>query len=118
MARYARRQAACSAAPPAALASSRRRTRSTPFHPFRSSARRRVPPRIRWTPGDRVRVALMGVVGFALAFAFGNWGLAHSTASNAALLITVEPTTLLVLSPLLLGERLSRRETAGAALTL
>jgi drug/metabolite transporter (DMT)-like permease len=75
-------------------------------------------PRARWTAGDRVRVGLMGVVGFALAFAFGNWGLAHSTASNAALLITVEPTTLLVLSPLLLGERLSRRETLGAVLTL
>ena len=85
---------------------------------WQSSASPRVPPRIPWTRGDRVRVALMGVVGFALAFAFGNWGLAHSTASNAALLITVEPTTLLVLSPLLLGERLSRRETAGAALTL
>jgi drug/metabolite transporter (DMT)-like permease len=75
-------------------------------------------PRAVWTTGDRVRVALMGVVGFALAFAFGNWGLAHSTASNGALLITVEPTTLLVFSPLLLGERLSRRETVGAALTL
>jgi drug/metabolite transporter (DMT)-like permease len=75
-------------------------------------------PRVAWTTGDRVRVALMGVVGFALAFAFGNWGLAHSTASNAALLITVEPTTLLVLAPLLLGERLSPRETVGAALTL
>jgi drug/metabolite transporter (DMT)-like permease len=85
---------------------------------WQSSASPRVPPRVPWTPGDRVRVALMGVVGFALAFAFGNWGLAHSTASNAALLITVEPTTLLVLAPLLLGERLSRRETVGAALTL
>jgi drug/metabolite transporter (DMT)-like permease len=60
----------------------------------------------------------MGVVGFALAFALGNWGLARSTASNAALLITVEPTTLLVLAPLLLGERLSGRETLGAVLTL
>lgn len=75
-------------------------------------------PRSKWTRQDRVRVALMGVVGFALAFALGNWGLTHSTASNAALLITVEPTTLLVLAPLLLGERLSRRETVGAALTL
>ena len=75
-------------------------------------------PRAAWSAADRVRVALMGVVGFALAFGFGNWGLAHSTASNAALLITVEPTTLLVLAPLLLGERLSRRETVGAALTL
>jgi drug/metabolite transporter (DMT)-like permease len=71
-----------------------------------------------WTAEDRVRVALMGVVGFALAFGLGNWGLAHSTATNAALLITVEPTTLLVLSPLLLGERLSRREALGAVLTL
>ena len=75
-------------------------------------------PRRRWTVGDRIRVAFMGVVGFALAFALGNWGLAHSTASNAALLITVEPTTLLVLAPLLLGERLSGRETFGAVLTL
>ena len=75
-------------------------------------------PRSAWTMEDRVRVALMGVVGFALAFALGNWGLAHSTASNGALLITVEPTTLLVLSPLLLGERLTRRETVGAVLTL
>lgn len=71
-----------------------------------------------WTWQDRTRVALMGVVGFTLAFALGNWGLALSTATNAALLITVEPTTLLVLSPLLLGERLTRRETLGAALTL
>ena len=66
-----------------------------------------------WTREDRVRVALMGVVGFALAFALGNWGLAYSTATNAALLITVEPTTLLVLSPLLLGERLSRLGVTG-----
>lgn len=75
-------------------------------------------PRRRWTVDDRIRVAFMGVVGFALAFALGNWGLARSTASNAALLITVEPTTLLVLAPLLLGERLSGRETLGAVLTL
>ena len=85
---------------------------------WQSRSRPRGSARARWTTGDRVRVALMGVIGFALAFAFGNWGLAHSTASNAALLITVEPTTLLVLSPLLLGERLTRRETVGAALTL
>ena len=65
---------------------------------------------------DRWRMAFMGVVGFSLAYALGNWGLAHSTASNAALLITVEPASLILLSPLLLGERLSRREALGAAL--
>ena len=67
---------------------------------------------------DHWRLALMGVVGFTLAYALGNWGIAHSTASNAALLITVEPAALILLSPLLLGERLSRREALGGALAL
>jgi drug/metabolite transporter (DMT)-like permease len=67
---------------------------------------------------DHWRLALTGVVGFTLAFALGNWGLAHSTASNAALLITVEPASLILLSPLLLGERLSRGEALGAALAI
>jgi len=67
---------------------------------------------------DHWRLALTGVVGFTMAFALGNWGLAHSTASNAALLITVEPASLILLSPLLLGERLSRREGLGAALAI
>jgi drug/metabolite transporter (DMT)-like permease len=67
---------------------------------------------------DRGRVAAMGMVGFAGAFALGNWGIARSTASNAALLITVEPASLLLLSPLLLGERLTCREASGAALAL
>ena len=70
------------------------------------------------SPGDHGRIASMGVVGFALAFGLGNWGIAYSTASNAALLITVEPASLLLLSPLLLRERLSRREASGAALAL
>jgi drug/metabolite transporter (DMT)-like permease len=67
---------------------------------------------------DHWRLALTGVVGFTVAFALGNWGLAHSTASNAALLITVEPAALILLSPLVLGERLSRREGLGAALAI
>ena len=67
---------------------------------------------------DHWRLALIGVVGFTGAFALGNWGLARSTASNAALLITVEPTALILLSPLVLGERLTRREGLGAALAI
>ena len=60
----------------------------------------------------------MGVIGFAGAFAFGHWGLARSTATNAALLIIVEPVSIMALSPLVLGERMSRREAAGAALAV
>lgn len=67
---------------------------------------------------DAWRVAWMGAIGFAAAFALTHWGLARSTATNAALLIIVEPVSILLLSPLWLGERVSRREAAGAALAL
>ena len=74
--------------------------------------------RVPWSGGERARIAAMGVIGFALAFAFGHWGLARSTATNAALLITVEPLALVLLGPLLLGERLRGMEAFGAALAL
>jgi drug/metabolite transporter (DMT)-like permease len=68
--------------------------------------------------GDRWRVAWMGILGFAGAVGLSHWGIAWSTATNAALLITVEPIALIVLSPALLGERLRRREQVGAAAAL
>jgi drug/metabolite transporter (DMT)-like permease len=67
---------------------------------------------------DARRIAWMGVIGFAGAFAFSHWGLARSTATNAALLIIVEPLSIMALSPLVLGERLCRREAIGGALAL
>jgi drug/metabolite transporter (DMT)-like permease len=68
--------------------------------------------------GDRWSIVWMGVLGFAGAFAFSHWGIARSTATNAALLITVEPISLILLAPWALGERLTQREGAGAALAL
>ena len=73
---------------------------------------------VRFSRADRWNIFWMGLIGFAAAFAFGNWGLAKSTATNAALLITVEPVALILFSPLVLGERLTRREGVGAALTV
>jgi drug/metabolite transporter (DMT)-like permease len=78
-------------------------------------------PLVRRVPvpaGAGARIVGMGVIGFALAFALTNWGIRHSSATNAALLIIVEPMTLLLLGPALLGERLTRREVVGAALTV
>jgi drug/metabolite transporter (DMT)-like permease len=69
-------------------------------------------------PGDRARIFWMGALGFAGAFVLANWGVERSTATNAALLIIVEPVALMLLGPLLFRERLSRREAAGAALAL
>jgi len=72
----------------------------------------------RLSRSDRWSIFWMGFFGFAAAFALGNWGLRLSTATNAALLITAEPVSLILLSPLVLGERLSLREGVGAFLTV
>ena len=69
-------------------------------------------------PGQRARVFWMGALGFAAAFALSHWGIARSSATNAALLIVVEPLTLVALGPPLLGERLTAREIAGAAVAI
>jgi drug/metabolite transporter (DMT)-like permease len=74
--------------------------------------------RERVPPGEGVRVLGMGVIGFSVALALTNWGIVHSSATNAALLIIVEPLTMLLLGPALLGERLTRREALGAALAV
>lgn len=67
---------------------------------------------------DRWRIAAMGIVGFGAAFALSYWGIVRSTATNAALLIIVEPVSVMLLAPPLLGERLTRREALGAAMAL
>jgi drug/metabolite transporter (DMT)-like permease len=69
-------------------------------------------------PGQGARLFWMGALGFAAAFALSHWGIARSSATNAALLIVVEPLTLVALGPLLLAERLRWREAAGAALAV
>jgi drug/metabolite transporter (DMT)-like permease len=81
-------------------------------------ARALEPPAEKPDRGDAWRIVWMGILGFAGAFAFTNWGLARSTATNAALLIIVEPVSIMVLSPMLLGERMTRREAAGAAVAV
>jgi drug/metabolite transporter (DMT)-like permease len=69
-------------------------------------------------PAGEARLFAMGAIGFAAAFALMNWGITYSSATNAALLIVVEPVTMLLLAPALLGERLTRREALGAALAV
>jgi drug/metabolite transporter (DMT)-like permease len=100
--------------PPAALALVRLGVGTAVLLPL---ARARSDPRP-VSPTDGRAIGWMGVLGFALAFALANWGIERSTATNAALLITVEPITVILLAPLTLGERLGRREALGAALAL
>ena len=102
--------------PPAALALIRLVIGAGVLVPLALATRRADVPVLSRT--DRWSVAWMGVFGFAGAFAFSHWGIVRSTATNASLLITVEPLSLMLLSPWLLGERLTRREAVGAALAL
>jgi drug/metabolite transporter (DMT)-like permease len=65
---------------------------------------------------DWVRMALVGVFGFAAPMLIGSFGLAHSTAAHAALLTSVEPVCIVLLSAFLLREPLSLLKT-GAILS-
>jgi drug/metabolite transporter (DMT)-like permease len=48
---------------------------------------------------DRWRIAAMGIVGFAGAFSLFHLGIVRSTATNAALLIIVEPVSVMLWRP-------------------
>lgn len=76
------------------------------------------PPGTQGTRGDAGKIAWMGVLGFGAAYALAHVGVQRSTATNAALLITVEPIAVILLSPVFLGERLRGREVSGAVLVL
>jgi drug/metabolite transporter (DMT)-like permease len=67
---------------------------------------------------DRRLLLVMGIVGYALPLVLGNHGLRRSTATNAALLIGTEPIAVVVLSALMLGERLSRARLVALGLGL
>jgi len=101
--------------PPALLALIRLAVGAAILVPSARALSRKAPPPSR---GDAWRILWMGVFGFAGAFAFGHWGIARSTATNASLLIIVEPLSIMLLGPAVLGERLSGREKIGAGLAL
>ena len=75
-------------------------------------------PGTRIEPGDSAKIFWMGTLGFGVAYVLSHFGLARSTATNGALLVTLEPVLVMLLSPFVLGERLQRREAVGAALVL
>ena len=78
----------------------------------------RHPPGTRTEPGDGAKIFWMGTLGFGVAYVLSHFGLARSTATNGALLVTMEPVSMMLLSPVVLGERLQRREAVGAGLVL
>jgi drug/metabolite transporter (DMT)-like permease len=75
-------------------------------------------PGTRTQAGDGLKIFWMGTLGFGVAYVLSHFGLARSTATNGALLVTLEPVSMMLLSPFVLGERLRPREGVGAALVL
>ena len=112
---YVATRSTLDAVPPALLALSRLVIGALILLPVARWFEAPAPPPAR---SDAWRIVWMGVFGFAGAFALSHWGLSRSTATNGALLIIVEPVSIMLLGPAMLGERLTARDKAGAGLAV
>jgi drug/metabolite transporter (DMT)-like permease len=110
---YVAQREAVNTVPPGLLGFTRLAIASLILLPFL-----RRPPGTRTEPGDGAKIFWMGTLGFGVAYVLSHFGLARSTATNGALLVTLEPVSIMLVSPFFLGERLRRREAVGAALVL
>jgi len=73
-------------------------------------------PLLRAPGRERRRLVAMGAAGYALPLVLASYGLRHSTATNAALLIAAEPLGIVLAARLVLGERLGRLRTLALLL--
>jgi drug/metabolite transporter (DMT)-like permease len=62
-------------------------------------------PATRWSKAELGRVIALGSVAFALPMWLGIVGMQRASASNASILILLEPVTIVALAALVLGER-------------
>jgi drug/metabolite transporter (DMT)-like permease len=75
-------------------------------------------PRVRWSPGLVLALAVTGLFATALAFTVQSWAQRHTSATRTALILTLEPVFAWAASFLFTGERLSRRGVAGGLFIL
>ena len=76
------------------------------------------PVHVAWRPGLVWAILLTGLLATALAFSVQTWAQRYTTATRTALIYTLEPVVAWATSYWLLGEGLSGRAGAGAALIL
>jgi drug/metabolite transporter (DMT)-like permease len=79
-------------------------------------ARRRRTAAMPWTRPERLRVLALGSVAFALPMWLGIVGVELASASNASILILLEPVTIVAIAWLVLGDLLAGEHFAGNAL--
>jgi drug/metabolite transporter (DMT)-like permease len=75
-------------------------------------------PHVEWRPTLVCAVLITGLLATALTFTVQAWALQYTTSSRAALIYMLEPVFAWLTSYLLVGEGLSGRAAAGAALIL
>jgi len=75
-------------------------------------------PRVEWRPDVVLAIVVTGLFATALAFTVQSWAFRYTTSSRAAVIYLLEPIFAWITSYLLVGEGLSIRATAGAALIL
>jgi drug/metabolite transporter (DMT)-like permease len=75
-------------------------------------------PHVEWRPTLICAVLITGLLATAFAFTVQAWALRYTTSSRAALIYMLEPVFAWITSYLLVGEGLSTRAAAGAALIL
>jgi len=69
--------------------------------------------RLRFPAADQRRLALLGILAYALPLWLGIIGLRWSTSGNGSVLILLEPPAILLFSRLLLGERIRALQALG-----
>jgi drug/metabolite transporter (DMT)-like permease len=75
-------------------------------------------PRLAWKPSVVFAILVTGLLATALAFTVQAWAQQYTTATRTALIYMLEPVFAWLTSFLLVGEGLSARAAAGAALIL
>jgi drug/metabolite transporter (DMT)-like permease len=75
-------------------------------------------PHLEWRPAVVCAVLITGLLATALAFTVQAWALQYTTSSRGALIYMLEPVFAWITSYFLVGEGLSGRAAAGAALIL
>ena len=85
------------------------------FVPFLWRGRRRLAKASR---GDWARMFAVGLLGYALPLTLGTYGVKLSTATNASLLVGMEPVAIVLLSAFFLGERLTGLKVLSLVLGL
>jgi drug/metabolite transporter (DMT)-like permease len=75
-------------------------------------------PFVRWRPALLCAILITGLLATALAFTIQAWAQRYTTSTRTALIFTLEPVFAWMTSYLVMGESLSGRAAAGAALIL